>query len=62
MAECSHAFVVDEPDWCEHDCAWIIWRRCLLCGMNYDRSGFLASLREAILDRHRIKRSRLVYE
>jgi hypothetical protein len=54
--ECRH-FTVDvkEEDELSLNPLDGYWRRCLLCGVAYDRSAFLVKLERAIRDRNRLR-------
>lgn len=54
VAECLH-FVVEDDVWDNASCTFERWRRCLLCGIRYNRTKVLLEpLREWIRSRHRV--------
>lgn len=66
LGACAHRLVVDETmdqdGWLREAPAelgpgWTSRRRCLTCGLAYDRNTMLARLREAIRERHRLPAS-----
>ena len=57
LGDCSHALTVEEGVWDTAEFEWVTHRRCLLCGVSYDRQSFLAKLERAIRDRWRLGRS-----
>ena len=49
---CKH-LVVDDYDPLDE----VFWRRCLVCGLNYNRTLFCKRLERAIRDRYRLPKS-----
>ena len=54
MIPCAHALVVEEFRRVEDLGLHHTWRRCLLCGLAYDRSRLLDRLSAAIRERYRL--------
>ncbi len=56
MTECSHRLVVYDADYSmTTEGRAVAFQRCLLCGLAYDRRGFLARLQRRIKDRWRMR-------
>ena len=58
---CLH-LVVEDDVWDDQSCTFKRHRVCLLCGVSYDRSAFLAMLQEDIRARNRLGPTRLTQE